>query len=45
MEKMQLFLFVAKKGEVKSHLLSHEGEEFIFVIDGEMKMQIGDRIN
>jgi transcriptional regulator with XRE-family HTH domain len=41
-KKMQPFLFVAKKGEVKPHLLSHEGEEFIFVIEGEMKMQIGD---
>ncbi len=39
---MQPFLFVAKKGEVKPHLLSHAGEEFIFVIEGEMKMQIGD---
>ena len=41
-KKMQPFLFVAKKGKVKPHLLSHEGEEFIYVIEGEMKMQIGD---
>ena len=41
-KKMQPFLFVARKGEVKPHLLSHEGEEFIYIIDGEMKMQIGD---
>ncbi|WP_293788751.1 helix-turn-helix domain-containing protein [uncultured Pedobacter sp.] len=41
-KKMQPFLFVAKKGEVRPHLLSHEGEEFIFVIDGQMKMQIGE---
>ncbi|MGY3214357.1 helix-turn-helix domain-containing protein [Mucilaginibacter sp. HD30] len=41
-KKMQPFLFVAKKGEVKSHQLSHDGEEFIFVIDGEMKMKVGD---
>lgn len=40
-KKMQPFLFVAKKEEVKPHLLSHEGEEFIFIIQGEMKMQIG----
>jgi quercetin dioxygenase-like cupin family protein len=39
---MQPFLFVAKKGHVKQHQLSHEGEEFIHVIRGEMKMQIGD---
>jgi transcriptional regulator with XRE-family HTH domain len=41
-KKMQPFLFVAKKGEVKSHLLSHDGEEFIFILDGEMKMKVGD---
>jgi len=41
-KKMQPFLFTAKKGEVKSHQLSHDGEEFIFVIDGEMKMKVGD---
>jgi transcriptional regulator with XRE-family HTH domain len=41
-KKMQPFLFVAKKGHVKQHQLSHEGEEFIHVIRGEMKMQIGD---
>jgi len=41
-KKMQPFLFVARKDEVRPHLLSHEGEEFIFVIEGEMKLQIGD---
>lgn len=41
-KKMQPFLFVAKKGEVTPHQLSHEGEEFIFVLDGEMKMKVGD---
>lgn len=41
-KKMQPFLFVAKKGEVKPHQLSHEGEEFIFIIEGEMKMKVGD---
>lgn len=41
-KKMQPFLFVAKKGEVTPHQLSHEGEEFIFVIDGQMKMKVGD---
>jgi quercetin dioxygenase-like cupin family protein len=39
---MQPMLFVAKKGEVKQHELSHEGEEFIYVIEGEMKMTLGD---
>lgn len=41
-KKMQPFLFLARKGEVIPHQLSHEGEEFIFVIEGSMKMQVGD---
>jgi transcriptional regulator with XRE-family HTH domain len=41
-KKMQPFLFVAKKGEVMPHELSHEGEEFIYVIKGQMKMQVGE---
>lgn len=41
-KKMQPFLFVAKKGYVKPHEVSHEGEEFIYIIRGQMKMQIGE---
>ena len=41
-KKMQPYLFTARKGEVKEHHLSHEGEEFIFVLEGEMKFAIGD---
>ena len=41
-KKMQPFLFTAKKGEVKVHELSHEGEEFIYVVSGEMKMKVGE---
>jgi transcriptional regulator with XRE-family HTH domain len=41
-KKMQPFLFVARKGEVKPHQLSHEGEEFIYILKGEMKMQVGE---
>lgn len=41
-KKMQPFLFIAKKGEVKTHHVSHEGEEFIHVLEGEMKFQVGD---
>jgi len=40
-KKMQPFLFVARKGEVKAHELSHDGEEFIYVIEGEMTMKVG----
>lgn len=39
---MQPFLFVARKGEVIPHQLSHEGEEFVYVVEGSMKMQVGD---
>ena len=39
---MQPFLFVAKKNEVKEHPLTHDGEEFIYVIKGKMKFQIGN---
>ena len=41
-KKMQPFLFVAKKGQVEPHEVSHEGEEFIYIIRGQMKMQIGE---
>jgi transcriptional regulator with XRE-family HTH domain len=41
-KRMQPFLFVAKKDEVIPHELSHEGEEFIYVIKGQMKMQVGE---
>lgn len=41
-KKMQPFLFIGEKGEVKEHHVSHEGEEFIYVIEGEMKFQVGD---
>jgi transcriptional regulator with XRE-family HTH domain len=41
-KKMQPFLFVARKGQVKEHHLTHEGEEFIYVLEGKMKFQVGD---
>jgi transcriptional regulator with XRE-family HTH domain len=40
-KKMQPFLFEAKVGDVKEHHLSHQGEEFIFVLQGTMKFQVG----
>jgi transcriptional regulator with XRE-family HTH domain len=39
---MQPYLFVAKKDEVVSSLLSHEGEEFIYILVGEMRYRVGD---
>lgn len=41
-KKMQPLLFVGKKNEVKQHELSHEGEEFIFIIEGQLKLQVGE---
>lgn len=41
-KQMQPFLFVARKGEVKTHHLTHDGEEFIYVLEGQMKFQVGD---
>ena len=41
-KQMQPFLFVARRGEVKPHELSHEGEEFIYIIKGQMKMQVAE---
>ena len=41
-KNMQPFLFTAKKGEVQPHQVSHEGEEFIYVLEGEMEMQVGE---
>lgn len=38
---MQPYLFVARKEEVKSSLLSHDGEEFIYILEGEMKYRVG----
>lgn len=38
---MQPYLFHARKGDVKGHVLSHEGEEFIYMLEGTMKYRIG----
>jgi transcriptional regulator with XRE-family HTH domain len=39
---MQPFMFTARKGEVKKHRLSHQGEEFVYMLKGEMKYRVGD---
>lgn len=41
-KKMQPFLFVAKKGEVIEHSVSHGGEEFIYIIEGVLKFKINN---
>lgn len=40
-KKIQPFLFVAEKGKIKGGGLSHEGEEFVYVLEGTMKYQVG----
>lgn len=39
-KKMQPFLIKAKRGEVKEHQLTHEGEEFIYVISGVLRFKV-----
>ncbi len=41
-KKMQPVLVYGRKGEVKPHAVSHRGEEFIIVLAGEVKAQIGN---
>ena len=38
---MQPYLFTATKGDVKTSRFSHSGEEFIYVLEGEMRYRIG----
>ena len=38
---MDIFLFVAKKDEVTPQPLNHSGEEFVYVLRGEMKYSVG----
>jgi transcriptional regulator with XRE-family HTH domain len=40
-KKMQPMMVRSKKGEVRPHLLSHDGEEFIYILRGEVQIQIG----
>ena len=40
-KRMQPFLFLVRKGEVKEHHLAHEGEEFIYVLEGRIQVQVG----
>ena len=40
---MQPFLFVSRKDEHDSrHIFSHNGEEFIFILEGQMKYKVGN---
>jgi len=41
---MQPFLFVARRGELRTHTFSHVGEEFIYVLEGRMNYRVGDAV-
>lgn len=41
-KKMQPVLVYGRQGEVKPHSVSHTGEEFILVLEGEVKAHIGN---
>lgn len=38
---MEPILFEARRGEIKRKALSHRGEEFVFVLDGQMRYRVG----
>lgn len=41
-KKMQPYLFEVRRGEVKRHAVSHAGEEFLHVLEGEILFQVGN---
>lgn len=42
-KKMQPVMVRSKKGEVRAHSFSHDGEEFIFVLKGEVQIHVGNK--
>ena len=38
---MQPFLFTARRGEVRPSPLRHVGEEFVFIVSGELDLRVG----
>lgn len=42
-KQIQPLLFYAKSGEVKPHIVSHQGEEFIYIIKGDMYFSVGSK--
>ena len=41
-KRMQPIMICAKKAEVKRHLVSHPGDEFLFIFEGEMNFMVGE---
>lgn len=40
-KRMQPLLFEARAGKVRPHALRHEGEEFLYVLEGQMHYKVG----
>jgi len=40
-KRMQPFMFTARQEDIQGKTLSHEGEEYIYVLDGSMQFQVG----
>ncbi|MDQ0113716.1 transcriptional regulator with XRE-family HTH domain [Paenibacillus harenae] len=38
---MQPYIFIARQGDINKHTFSHDGEEFIYVISGKMRYNVG----
>ncbi len=43
-KKMQPILYVVKKNELKAHFAAHAGEEFYYILEGEMKLRIANTL-
>jgi transcriptional regulator with XRE-family HTH domain len=41
-KKMQPVLVIVEKGKVKEHELAHEGEEYIYVLKGEIRFKVAN---
>ncbi|TVY06569.1 helix-turn-helix domain-containing protein [Paenibacillus cremeus] len=39
---LQPYMFIARKGDDNNHVFSHDGEEFIYVLSGQMKYKVGN---
>jgi len=42
-KKMQPVLIIGQRGQVKPHSVVHDGEEFIIILEGEVKMHVGNQ--
>lgn len=43
-KKIQPLLYVVRKEDFERHFTAHSGEEFYYIIEGEIKLRIGDEV-